>query len=76
MFDIARRTLALLALSASAWGQAYPERPLRLVVGFAPGGSGDFLARIVRVMAIRRTIKRSSERGHNRVDAGIAATSG
>ena len=49
MFDIARRALALilllLASSATAWAQAYPERPLRLVVGFPPGGSGDFLAR-------------------------------
>jgi tripartite-type tricarboxylate transporter receptor subunit TctC len=49
MFGIARRALALLlfAASASVWAQAYPERPLRLVVGFPPGGSGDFLARIV-----------------------------
>jgi len=50
MFDIARRVLTLLLLlaaSATAWAQAYPDRPLRLVVGFPPGGSGDFLARIV-----------------------------
>jgi tripartite-type tricarboxylate transporter receptor subunit TctC len=44
-----RRVLAcaLLAWSAIAWAQGYPDRPLRLVVGFPPGGSGDFLARIV-----------------------------
>ena len=59
MVLIARRALAavLLAIAsmAIAWaqatstgsGQAYPDRPLRLVVGFPPGGSGDFLARIM-----------------------------
>jgi tripartite-type tricarboxylate transporter receptor subunit TctC len=49
MSDIARRVLALLLIvsSASAWAQSYPDRALRLVVGFPPGGSGDFLARII-----------------------------
>ena len=39
--------VSLLILSGSAFGQTYPDRPLRLVVGFPPGGSGDFLARII-----------------------------
>src|SRR6266705_5581220 len=50
MLFIARRALAVVLLtvaSMAAWAQGYPERPLRLVVGFPPGGSGDFLARIV-----------------------------
>jgi len=59
MYVIARRSLAvvllMIASTAIAWaqtpstgsGQAYPGRPLRLVVGFPPGGSGDFLARII-----------------------------
>jgi len=59
MYVIARRSLAvvmlMIASMAIAWaqapstgsGQVYPGRPLRLVVGFPPGGSGDFLARIV-----------------------------
>lgn len=51
MFEIVRRTmvliLLLLASTATAWAQAYPERPLRLVVGFSPDCSGDFLARII-----------------------------
>src|SRR5207249_12173675 len=50
MYLFARRALAVVLLtiaSMAAWAQGYPDRPLRLVVGFPPGGSGDFLARII-----------------------------
>ena len=36
---------ALIATSAHA--QTYPERPIRLLIGFAPGSSADVAARIV-----------------------------
>ena len=37
----------LLAISAAACAQSYPARPIRLVLGFPPGGSTDLVARLV-----------------------------
>ena len=35
---------ALLVVSRTAWTQAYPTRPVRWVVGFAPaGGAGNYV---------------------------------
>jgi tripartite-type tricarboxylate transporter receptor subunit TctC len=36
-----------LAFALNALAQAYPSKPLRIVVGFPPGGSGDFLTRVI-----------------------------
>src|SRR5688500_9439181 len=37
----------LLVLSSSILAQGYPDRPVRIVVGFPPGGSSDTVARVV-----------------------------
>jgi tripartite-type tricarboxylate transporter receptor subunit TctC len=39
--------VALPALSLTAHAQAYPTRPVRLIVGFPPGGGADTVSRIV-----------------------------
>jgi tripartite-type tricarboxylate transporter receptor subunit TctC len=39
--------LAACAMAASASAQAYPDKPIRMILGFPPGGTTDINARIV-----------------------------
>jgi tripartite-type tricarboxylate transporter receptor subunit TctC len=38
---------ALPAISRFAFAQAYPSRPVRIIVGFTPGGGVDVVARLI-----------------------------
>ena len=49
-----RRALAICFLAAASAHAAFPERPITLVVPYAPGGSADALA---RVLAVRMGVK-------------------
>ena len=44
---LASLLLGLVGASSPVLAQAWPAKPIRLVVGFAPGGAADYVARVI-----------------------------
>ena len=44
---LAAGAAALPAVSRVTWAQAYPTRPVRIIVGYPAGGSADVVARLI-----------------------------
>ena len=40
---------AAMATSTPTWAQAYPDRPIKILQGFAPGGNADAIARLIGI---------------------------
>jgi tripartite-type tricarboxylate transporter receptor subunit TctC len=47
MLHLGSGALALPVTSHTAWAQAYPSHPVRIIVGFAAGSTTDILARLI-----------------------------
>src|SRR5262245_57826254 len=47
LLHLAAGTAALPAVSRIAWAQAYPTRPVRIVVGFPAGFAADIVGRLI-----------------------------
>src|SRR3546814_12000823 len=45
--DVCSSDLALVGCSAGAFAQDYPTGPIRLIIGYNPGGSVDIVSRLL-----------------------------
>jgi tripartite-type tricarboxylate transporter receptor subunit TctC len=53
-FAMAAGLLGAALCSADAWSQAWPAKPLRMIVPYAPGGGADITARVVSQLLTTR----------------------
>ena len=58
-FRFAAAALLMLA-AAPASAQTFPNRTIHIVVAYAPGGTGDIVARLIAVSRCRKHSARTS----------------
>src|SRR6185437_1888845 len=64
---------ALPLVSELAYAQIYPSRPIRIVVGYAPGGATDILARLIGYWLSKRLGQPVIVENHPGAGSAIAA---
>lgn len=47
VMHLATAALCLLGTAGAAYAQAWPAKPIKIIVGFAPGGTTDVMARVM-----------------------------
>ena len=52
-----RNVVLLMLFAASAWAQEYPNKPIRWIVPFPPGGGADATARTISMKLAELTGK-------------------
>src|SRR5262249_60648850 len=45
--QLAGAAVAAPAVTRAAWAQSYPARPVRLIIGYTPGGPADLPSRLI-----------------------------
>src|SRR4051812_6034597 len=79
LFLLLTATATLLSIDAhAATRDTYPQKPINLLVGFAPGGSGDFVGRAVGQKlseALHQPVVVENRGGANGLLAAMAAAS-
>jgi hypothetical protein len=71
--QLTRGAAALPAISRVARAQIYPTWPVRIIVGFAPGGTADIIARLMGQWLSERLGQPLSRRAHQDIPANVQA---